>query len=229
MQRCMGFFASPSNCSFSMIRCSVLVVAAMLCNAATAQNAVRLKPSKSQEDSLRNEIKTMLTDDQKYRWMLMFGELDAQKLAELRKLPDAEQFKRMRDVQRNKVGLTQAQKDSVGALQDALDLASFTKLTGIIRSFGFPNGYVEAYEASTILLHTPPARLTSEYFAMLMDEVKAGNLPAKEYAIVYDRSLVEQNHPPLYGEYGTDKPVNIEETNKARAEIGLKKYKDNMR
>ncbi len=50
-------------------------------------------------------------------------------------------------------------------------------------------------------------------------------MPAIDYAQVYDRNLNNQNLPPLYGEYGTDKPANIEETNKARAEIGLKKYR----
>lgn len=97
-----------------------------------------IKLNKKQKDSLKAELGVMLTNDQEYRWMVMLGETDSAKLNELRKLGESARYQRMLDVQK-KVGLTKAVKDSLEQLMAAIDTANFSKLSAIIKKYGFPN------------------------------------------------------------------------------------------
>ncbi len=192
--------------------------------------------TKALKDSLRNEIEAMLKNDQKYRWMIQFGETDENKLAELRKMSEADQFQRMKAVQDDKVGIAKKAKDSLWQMQAAIDSSNFVKMKGIIYTYGYPKKYMEAYKVSVIFIHARPQWMTADFFRVLKEEVMNGNMPAFEYAAIYDRMQIENKLPELYyvsehydaktGKSAIGKPLNMEATNKAREEIGLKKWKD---
>ena len=200
-----------------------------------AQNAKHVLLTKALKDSLKNEVEIMLANDQKYSWMIMFGETDDNKLAELRKTNEADQFKRMKDVRDNKVGISQSAKDSLWQLQGALDSANFIEMAGIMYKYGYPKKYIEAFKVSVIFLHASLHLMTPDFFKKLKEEVLDGNMPAMEYATIYDKQQVNNKLPELYyvlehfdtktNTSAIGKPKDLEATNKAREEIGLKKLK----
>ena len=200
---------------------------------AHAQNTVHTPLNKKIKDSLKREIENMVADDQKYRWMIQFGELDERKIAEMKKQEPKEQYRRMKDVLNNKTGISRQQKDSLWQLQSAIDSVNFLKMSGIIRTYGYPGKYVSAGKVSTIFLHTPIDIINENFLNTLMTEVKMGNMPGMEYALIYDRVQQEHKQPELYYvmEYydaagktpGIRHPADVEKTNKAREEMGLKK------
>ncbi len=214
---------------FSTLFCILL----LLCIHAFAQ--VHPKLSKHEKDSLRNEIETMLANDQKYRWMIMYGELDEQKLADFKKMDEAAKWQRMKDVLKDKVGISKAQKDSLWKFQSQIDSINFLELSAIITKYGFPHKYIEEYKATSMLLHADPQLTTDDFFNMLKGEVKCGNLSPMEYAGVYDRIQLDRKLPELYyvsdyydtatGKSKPKTPIDLDKTNKAREEIGLEKYK----
>jgi hypothetical protein len=206
----------------------------LLSLAAYAQQPARLPLTKAIKDSLKKEILDRGVEDQKYRWHLMFGELDPQKLAELRSQPADSQNRRMSNVMKGRVGISQAQKDSLWVYQGAIDSANFIRLSGIIKMYGFPKKYIDEWKVTTVLLHNTTL-MSDDFFELLKEEVLAGNLSAKEYAGMHDRVRSDRHLPQLYcvseqwdSVTKTVKiatPVDIEATNKARKEIGLKKWK----
>lgn len=185
------------------------------------------------KDSIAGAIKTMMAADQRYRWMLMYGETDEQKLKELRALDGPSSMQRMKDVQAGRVGINKEQKDSLWQLQSAIDAANFEAVKAIINKYGYPYKYVDDELVSTIIMHNS-AKLTDEFFELLHKAAVDRKMPGMEYALIYDRTMLERNKPELYyviEHYDTKtkvsaprKPVDIETTNKARAEIGLGKW-----
>ena len=178
----------------------------------------------------------MLANDQKYRWEIQFGETDESKLAELRKMSEPDQFRRMKDVQDGKVGVSERVKDSLWQIQAVIDSANFIKMKGIIYTYGYPKKYIEAYKVSTIFLHASPHWMTVDFFKALKEEVMNGNMPGLEYAEIYDRQQLDNKLPELYyvgkhfdrktNTFAIARPRDIAATNQARAEIGLKKLKN---
>ena len=197
------------------------------------ENRIRLIKNK---DSLKHQIELMLADDQKYRWMLEFGELNEQKVDSYKNMSEKEKFNRIRNVQERKVGLSIMQADSIEKLQEAIDTINFYKLSDIIYDYGFPNKYIEQYKATTILMHSPQSLISETFFKMLKEEVISGNLAAIEYARLYDRIQLRKGLSELYFvdehyNFATQKtelgiPINLVKTNQARKEIGLKIIKN---
>jgi hypothetical protein len=210
----------------------MVMLLACLCSFAQSQPHTRL--SHHQQDSLQSELETMLAKDQQYRWMLMYGELNPQKLEEWKHKDEKAKWQRFKDVQKNNAGISQFQKDSIGKYQDENDSGNIVKLTEIITRYGFPT-YIEDYKVTTILLHASSAQVNDDYLKMLKEEVLLGNMSAMEYARLYDEVHYRLHLPELYyvnetfdqatGKGKVAQPVNMDETNKARKEIGLKKFK----
>ncbi len=174
----------------------------------------------------------MMAEDQKYRWMVMLGEMDSAKLAALRKMPEKDQWQRMKDVQMNRVGISRIQRDSLDDLQQYIDTTNMRKIIAIINNYGFPT-YIEPWEVTTFFLHLP-ALPDDGHINMLKDLTKKGKISADEFAAIYDRRQMCKHLPELYyvaprldtvtGKSAYPIPLNLDETNKARAEIGMKKY-----
>ncbi len=215
-------------------RCTLIITLSLLSLHSLAQNTKQVKLTKHLRDSLKTEVEAMLVADQQYRWMLELGETDPVKLAALQNADEPTKMRRIRDVMNNKVGLPQATKDSLERLQDANDAANFTKLSGIIARYGYPHNYIAGYKTGTILSHMSATLLDEQFFSMLKVQVQAGNMEAMEYAGLYDRIQLELHKPELYcviDHYDTatkksalSSPTDINATNKAREEIGLRKY-----
>ncbi len=174
----------------------------------------------------------MMAEDQKYRWMVMLGEIDSAKLAALRMMPEKDKWQRMKDVQMNKTGISKNQKDSLDNLQQHIDTANMRKIIAIINNYGFPT-YIEPWEVTTFFLHLPEL-LEDSHLNMVKDLIKKGKVSAEVFAMIYDRRQTGKNLPKLYyvqphldkitGKSTYQLPLNLDETNKARAEIGMKKY-----
>ena len=201
---------------------------------ATAQKMPHERLTPTIKDSLKQEIQTMLVADQKYRWMIQLGEMEETKLEQLKKLDSRSKMVRMQDVAHNRIGLTSHQKDSLGLLQSVIDSDNFKKISAIIYKFGYPKKYVASYDVPTILQHNS-FLISDGLFKLLLQEVKNKQMPAIEYALLYDKAQLDKKRPELYyvmEYYDADtntskphKPENIDSVNKAREEIGLKKIK----
>lgn len=191
------------------------------------------KMTKAVKDSIAGRIKLMMEADQQYRWMLMYGETNQQKLAELRALDGPAAMQRIKDVQAGKVGIAAAQKDSLWALQNAIDSANFEEIKGIINKYGYPYKFIADELVSTIIMHSSP-RITDDFFKLLHKAAADGKMPGKEYALIYDRTMLERKQPELYyviehydaktRTAAPHKPIDEQATNRARAEIGLGKW-----
>ena len=221
------------NTKLIFILCLLFSVQAAI---AGAQTTPHPKLTKALKDSLKTEIDAMMVADQKYRWMLQLGEMDDTKLQALKKMSDEDMGKRMRDVMHNKVGISAVQKDSLGQLQSIIDTVNFIKMTAIIYKFGYPKKYVSSYTPTTILGHAANGLVTADLFKVLREEVRNKNMPPYEYAELYDMVQLHNKQPELYYviEHGNPKsnsseiwkPKDLEATNKARREIGLKEIKE---
>lgn len=200
---------------------------------APAQNTVLQSLNKTQQDSLKKEIDMMVAADQKYRWMLMYGETDEQKLKELRGMSEQDRSVRMQQARANKVGISQPIKDSLWKLQEHIDSANFSRLSSILYKYGVPPSIMPG-DVSLIFDHTPDM-ITDDLLALLKQEVQDKHFPGFEYAVIYDglqnyRKLPELYHVTKYYSTTTKtaaikQPENLEATNKARKEIGLKRLK----
>lgn len=130
-------------------------------------------------------------------------------------------------------------KDSLWQLQHINDIKNHMTLKGLLNTYGFiPEALIgDAYVTQMVLLLHPPTEWKIEdyhknYAALLLPEVRAGRMTAKYYATFYDNMLVKiMNKPSLYGtgkhfDFKSKKELpaiinDVNQTNKARAEIGL--------
>lgn len=193
------------------------------------------KFKKAVRDSISRELEQMLAEDQRYRWMIMLGETNAQKLAELRRKPVNVKTEIMRAVMKGERGISKAQKDSLWTLQHKIDATNFAKALGIIRKYGYPLREKDASAMSTILLHTPIKRIPDDFYELLLAEVTQKRMEPKEYASIYDKLQLVQDQARLYyvsliydsvtKTYRAGKPINPQQTDSARKAIGLKPLK----
>lgn len=119
---------------FQTLLCLLLLVSTF----SFAQKVTYPGLTRHQKDSLKKEIKAMMAEDQKYRWMVMLGEMDSAKLAALRKMPEKDQWQRMKDVQMNRVGISELKRISLDDLQQYIDTTNMRKIIAIINNYGFP-------------------------------------------------------------------------------------------
>lgn len=174
----------------------------------------------------------MMEDDQHFRWMLTFGELDEGRVEAYKKMDLEKQTERMVLVRKGVSGISAAQRDSLTRLQEQLDSINFEKLSTLILQFGCPAGYFDVRDISVVWMHNT-RRINDAMLAFLLTEVKEDCMPAQEYAMIYDRVQLDKKLPERYfviehydtvtGTYSIGKPADINATNQARREIGLKK------
>ncbi len=212
----------------------LIIASIIVTNQCIAQKIGRQPTTRKIRDSIANVLEQAVKYDQHYRWMCQLGTLDQREIDSLRKLDEKEKFKRMALVGANKVGISKYQKDSLGRLQSILDSVNFVKVSGILYKYGYPHSERDRSWASLIVLHNEDL-VDTAFLAMVKQEVLGKRLDAIEYAGLYDRWRSSRHLPKLYygndiydsrtNTFSTEKPTDLEATNKARAEIGLELLK----
>lgn len=206
-----------------------------------AQTPPAKKPiSDSERILLQDMAAEMCRTDQLYRNVLAKGTTDETMLARIDSVYDKEGIEAGIKYERSlQLELPKAVQDSLWDLQHALDLSNHLKLRGLIEAYGWlPKEILgeSQYIQTLILLHPPkdwdvPAYLKA-YSTLLRKEVDCGRMPAMAYASFYDNMKAKiLREAQLFGtnqqfdpKSGTILPPiirDLEETNSARAEIGL--------
>ena len=124
-----------------------------------------------------------------------------------------------------------AKRDSLHKLQGKIDIENLKKLKEIILTIGFPGKKLVGHNKAGKLLYHAPIKWVEELFPILKQEVLKGNLRAITLANAYDKILLYQKKEPLYhtgffvgknNKLTQTVPTDLEKTNKARKELGLK-------
>ncbi|GCC50898.1 hypothetical protein SanaruYs_11170 [Chryseotalea sanaruensis] len=194
-------------------------------------NSQNLKP-KSEPKHISKQISLMYENDQKYRGFLAFGVTSKEKLDSLNKLPRKLIYKYTLGLDRNLIEKdTALQKLSLK--QTKIDSCNAIYLKNLIIEFGWPLEEKLSSKLTTVLYHMNDSWIR-EMYPILLIEVKSDKMNPLTLANLYDKFLLRNNQPELYhtllllgkdGKIAKSLPKDIEATNKARIEIGLKPLK----
>lgn len=125
---------------------------------------------------LKNELKNIMADDQKYRLIAT-------------------------DMRRQNQGLRTKEEIDYWNLQRGLDSLNMVKVENIIRCFGYPGKDMVGDElksvAAMVIIHNPKGQ--EKYLDMLWDEAENENVKKAEIAILHDRILMFKGAPQIYG------------------------------
>ncbi len=184
-------------------------------------------------DAYRSALDAILESDQRYRTMISWGTTDPDELARLEALDDDASMAEY--VRRNKEGieLDPEVEQELWDKQIPIDQANTKELMRLVDQYGWPTvetAGVGFPSPVPVLIH-----MTMEdmdwVLPKLRDEVLAGRMEPGPYAMIYDRKQQHDGEPQLYGKSQafdsktmTVLPpaiVDIDETNRARAEIGM--------
>ncbi|MEL6986802.1 MAG: hypothetical protein AAGK97_03140 [Bacteroidota bacterium] len=201
--------------------------------------------SDAEKVMLQNIFNDINESDQRYRLPLSAGTLDKdflEKLEVLSKEGDIEKYMAFRNSLKEK--MSEEVKDSLWNLQHNLDLKNHLTIKGIWDIYGFiPEDIIEENNHVQILLLMHPPKdwdvegYLSSYSSILLEEVKADRMPAKQYAQFVDNINAKiLRRPQIYGtnnqfDVKTNSVLppgikNLEESNAARLEIGLPLLQD---
>jgi len=184
---------------------------------------------------------SMMELDQKYRSELTYGTTDPEILAKIDEVCESDGVEACIKYYRSlDLSLEESVRDSLSRLQNTLDFQNHMTIRGIWERYGWIGEDIAKDNNGIqilLLMHPPYGRelipaYHKEYADLLIEEVKAGRMPAKTYAMFYDNILGKiLRKPQLYGtnmkfDVETNKVLppgiaDIEVTNAARQEIGL--------
>lgn len=190
-------------------------------------------PAQERNLGLAEELTEMMRLDQLHRTPVSWGTTDPDELRRLEALDDDAHLKEW--ARRNREGI-QLPKDVEAELmrkQGILDAENFDRLAELIEEMGYPNPErlgLDAPDPLPILIHA-----SLENFASIEDklraEARAGRIRPRSYASLSDRKRQHGGKMQIYGmcrvfdaERGGPMPpeiADIDETNRARKEIGL--------
>jgi len=196
--------------------------------------------SEAQQQLLIQKIDSISTLDQQYRSIIALGTLDEdllEKDRQLRQTASLEEYLAFKKTVPQT--LTTAQKDSLWALQHALDGQNYQTVRAMIRQYGYPSNTrlgVSEDKLFAVLLHPPVELDANDYLTtmqeLLLPEVQASRMEAMAYAQWYDNIKAKILREPQL--YGTNKSFNpatmsmgpavikdLAQTNAARSAIGL--------
>jgi hypothetical protein len=190
--------------------------------------------SKVKKD-IQFQLNHMIETDQKYRIMLMYGEINQERLDSILKLPFEVRIKILSKQYTSEYNLSKSVSDSLWKLQNYIDSCNVKQLSVIIKQYGWPDeNRFGKNDADVILLHANDQTI-KEIQKLLLDEVNKKRLKPLLYANIWDKMLLGLGKKQIYGsipslneETGKEEPPfidNIDSTNVARQTIGLKKMK----
>jgi len=193
--------------------------------------------SKNDKKNVREQLANMLSSDQKYRMMLMYGETNKRKLDSILQLPFDVRLNILKRHDTPEYGLSKAAADSLWKMQNKIDSDNVVQLKAIIARYGWPDERRFGENKANIILMHADVQKVKELHAFLLREVKLKRLRPITFATIWDRKLIQQGQKQLYGtiaKFDTDgktlEPLieNADSTNSARELIGLrliKKYR----
>lgn len=201
--------------------------------AITTIGVVRVEPTQIDRERYRATLEQITIDDQKYRTMISWGTTDPNELARLEALDDEAHMAEW--AKRNAEGVTLAPEEDqrLRAMQSELDFYITRVLMSLVERFGWPSDAMLGEgtpDMTPVLIHM---HMNDAEWALpiLKREALAGRMAPKKYAMIFDRKLQHDGQPQLYGtaqayDRATNsilppKVVDIDETNAARAKIGL--------
>lgn len=212
---------------------SIFLCAALLAGTACTPHINQARVDPAVKEQLTAEILEMDRKDQQYRWQLIFGETDLAVVDSLSKLPTAQYAKHIKKRGAPDSKLSPAQYDTIQYAQDSLDAANQARILEIYRTYGWPGKELVGKGAGLVTIMTLhfPDSLKLALYPKLKKEYKRGHISGSAVAHMYDRYLLEQRQPLLYGMFkhydsatkATVPPMisDIKQTNKARKKLGL--------
>ncbi|MFK7787170.1 MAG: hypothetical protein AB8B56_18760 [Crocinitomicaceae bacterium] len=211
----------------------------------SAQISEKKQPSADELSFIQATFQEISRTDQIYREQLSWGTLDEGVLAKIDSvLENVGVQEGLIYVDELNLELSETVQDSLWHLQHTIDFRNHQYLRGIFERYGWIGEDVveeENYVQLLLLMHPPkgwdPRQYLEEYSEILHNEVLAGRMPAKTYAMFYDNikgKILRETQ--LYGtnqqfDKETKKvlPPEIEDldtSNEARQEIGLSPLKE---
>lgn len=184
-------------------------------------------------EQYRAALDEMMTTDQSYRSAISWGTTDKDELVRLKALDDEAHMKEYMRRNAEGVKLDPELEKELWEKQIAIDRANTKRLMGLVERYGWPDENMPGGDFADpvpILIHM---RMDDAEWVLpiLREEVLAGRMPGGRYAMIFDRKRQHDGKPQLYGTaQAFDSKtrtvlapaiVDIEETNNARAEIGL--------
>jgi hypothetical protein len=220
----------------------IVMITIMSCN--SKKNKVIADLNESDIEFLSTEIQKMLDEDQRYRKILSLGTLNDSLLVlgdSLSKTATLEDY--VAFTQSIPKTLTKQQNDSLWRIQHQIDSENYLNLKEIITKYGYPSKerLGKDLDLFPILVHPPveitPQEYLNEMITLLKPEVVEKRMNGKLFAMLYDNIKHKiLKEPQFYGTgqefnpktmtLGNPTIANIEETNKAREEIGLPALKE---
>lgn len=204
-----------------------------MCTAAAAADSADRTLPPADQAAYRTALEEMAESDQLYRTAISWGTTDPDELARLKALPDDEHLVEWSRRKREGVSLPPDVEAEYTRKQTEIDVENTARLMELVERFGWPTeerlggGFSDP---TAILIHMPMDRVGSS-LPVLKREVLLGRMEPKKYAAIYDRKRQHEGKVQLYGlvrgfdpETGALRPpaiTDIDETNRARAEIGL--------
>ncbi|MEH0157087.1 hypothetical protein V6R21_23400 [Limibacter armeniacum] len=229
---------------FIKLTLSIIMVTMIACNSKKTNEKAANSLNKSEINLLTAEINEMLEKDQRYRKITFLGTLNDSITAlndSLSKTATSEDY--IIFLSSVTKDLTQQQDDSLSRLQHQMDYENYLALKDIIKKYGYPSKerLGKDLDLFPILTHPPieitPKEYLEEMTTLLKTEVVEKRMSGQLYATFYDNIKHKiLKEPQFYGtgqefnhttmQLGNPTIANIEETNKARAEIGLPALKE---
>lgn len=184
-------------------------------------------------DQYHAALDAIMESDQRYRNAISWGTTDPDELARLEALDDEANMAEY--VRRNKEGieLDPEVEQALWDKQIPIDQANTKELMRLIDTYGWPTVETagEGFESPVpVLIHMKMEDM-EWVLPKLRKEVIAGRMEPGPYAMIYDRKQQHDEKPQLYGKMQAFDSktmsvlppaiVDIDETNRARAEIGM--------
>ncbi|MHA7814187.1 MAG: DUF6624 domain-containing protein [Phycisphaerales bacterium] len=181
----------------------------------------------------REVVEEIIRTDQQYRTAISWGTTDEAELARLEALPDDEQMEEHVRRSREGIKLKSELEKKLWAKQIAIDRANTRSLMDWVRACGWPSEELlgEGTPSMVPVLIHMQMEDAEWVLPVLREEVLAGRMPPRPYAMIFDRKQHHEGKPQIYGmtqaydsKTRTVLPpaiVDLDATNAARAEIGM--------
>lgn len=202
-------------------------------DAISATAAERVEPTELDRARYREAVEQIAADDQKHRTAISWGTTDPDELARLEALDDEAHMAEWARRNAEGVKLDPDVQARLWERQIELDRHNTRILANLVERFGWPSEDLlgpGTPDMTPVLIHMQPEDV-GWVLPLLKREALAQRMDPKQYAMIFDRKRQHDGRPPLYGtvqmfDRATNSVlppdvVDIDETNAARAEIGL--------